>query len=78
MMPSSSFIIIREITARHATIVKLTVTCGAWLPCVTTCPQGGSDCKAVRYGVVSSHGNKVAQDPDRVVHRLNQGVLERV
>jgi len=33
--------------------------------CVTTCTQGGSDCKAVRRGVVDSEGTKVAQGPDR-------------
>ena len=32
---------------------------------VTTCTQGGSDCKAVRRGVVDSEGTKVAQGPDR-------------
>jgi len=44
-------------------------------PCgsaVTTCALEGTDCKAVRRGLLTVVGTKVAQGSDRVVHCLQR------
>ena len=45
---------------------------------VTTCTQGGSNCKAVRCGVVDSEGTKVAQGPDSEVYFLNRAFFKEL